>query len=478
MRAVEQQAHVRGGGAHGDLSVRFNPDLVRKYDRQGPRYTSYPTAVQFHGGFTAEDYGRVALETNRDPCPAPLSLYVHVPFCDTVCYYCACNKIITRNRAHAGPYLERLYREVERQASLFDAGRSVQQLHWGGGTPTFLDQGQMRELMGVLRANFPFAAAGGEHSIEIDPRTVDASTMELLAGLGFNRVSFGVQDFDERVQRAVNRIQSEAQTRAAVDAARRFAMASVSVDLIYGLPYQSVASFSVTLDKLIALGPDRVSVFNYAHLPHLFKVQRQIAEDTLPAPEEKLAILGLTIDKLTGAGYLYIGMDHFARPDDELAVAQREGTLSRNFQGYSTHAECDLIGLGVSAISKIGGCYAQNARALEDYERLIDQGGLAVVRGVELSADDWIRREVIRQLACRGWVDVRVIEDAYGIDFSSYFARELEALRAMAGDGLVRVSERAIEVLPAGRLLLRNICMVFDAYLQGEAPRGTFSRVI
>lgn len=462
----------------GRGGVRFDAELVRKYDTQGPRYTSYPTAVQFHEGFTAEDYGRIALETNADPCPAPLSLYVHVPFCATVCYYCACTKVITKNRARAAPYLAALYREIERQAAFYDDDRPVVQMHWGGGTPTFLAAREMVELMGVLRANFRFAGPEGERAIEIDPRTVTEDTVALLAEIGFNRVSFGVQDFDPRVQRAVNRNQTEAETRAAIAAARAHGFRSVSVDLIYGLPYQSRETFDRTLDAILEIAPNRISVFNYAHLPHMFKAQRQIPTEALPASEEKLAILGSTVEKLTAAGYVYIGMDHFARPDDELAAAQRNGTLSRNFQGYSTHAECDIVGLGMSAISKVGGCYAQNARTLEDYGRLIDAGGLAVTRGVELGEDDWIRREVIRQLACRGWVDIPVIEDAYGVRFASYFAPELERLADMAADGLVRLTDDRIEVLPVGRLLLRNICMVFDAYLRGGARKGTFSRVI
>lgn len=474
---------IQGSSRDGALppagrGVRFDADLVRKYDTQGPRYTSYPTAVQFHEGFTAEDYGRIALETNADPCPAPLSLYVHVPFCATVCYYCACTKVITRNRARAAPYLAALYREIERQAAFYDGDRPVVQMHWGGGTPTFLAPEQMAELMGVLRASFRFAGSEGERAIEIDPRTVTEDTVALLADLGFNRVSFGVQDFDRKVQRAVNRNQTEAETRAAIAAARAHGFRSVSIDLIYGLPYQTRESFDRTLDAIVEIAPNRISVFNYAHLPHMFKAQRQIPAAALPAPEEKLAILGSTVEKLTAAGYVYIGMDHFARPDDELAAAQRDGTLSRNFQGYSTHAECDIVGLGMSAISKVGGCYAQNARTLEDYGRLIDAGGLAVTRGVELGEDDWIRREVIRQLACRGWVDIPVIEDAYGVRFAGYFAHELARLAEMAADGLVRVTDERIEVLPVGRLLLRNVCMVFDAYLRGGERKGTFSRVI
>lgn len=460
------------------IGVRFDPELVRKHDRQAPRYTSYPSAVQFHPGFTTADYIRVAAESNADPCPAPLSLYVHVPFCTTVCYYCACTKVVTRNRARAAAYLERLHREIARQAALYDSDRAVLQLHWGGGTPTFLSIAEMGSLMQVLRRHFTIGGDGGEHSIEIDPRTVDEPTFEFLRRLGFNRVSFGVQDFDERVQQAVDRRQSEAQTRALIRAARARGFRSVSVDLIYGLPYQSPASFAVTLDKVIGLAPDRISVFNYAHLPGLFKVQRQIDAGALPGAEEKLAILGLTIERLTGAGYVYIGMDHFARRDDELALAQREGTLARNFQGYTTHGHCDLIGLGMSAISRIGNCYAQNARTLDEYQQLIDVSGLAVVRGVELGADDQIRRQVIQQLACRGYVDFAAVERAHRVDFRRYFDAELQRLADLAADGLVSVGATGIEVLAPGRLLLRNVCMVFDAYLGRDSGSGTYSRTI
>ncbi|MCC7412764.1 MAG: oxygen-independent coproporphyrinogen III oxidase [Gammaproteobacteria bacterium] len=468
---------VSGRNAPG-AAVQFDPDLIRRYDCQGPRYTSYPTAVQFHEGCTGADFERHVAASNEDPCPAPLSLYVHVPFCATVCYYCACTKVVTRNRAHAATYLERLYREIERKAALFDPDRVVEQLHWGGGTPTFLSPAQMAELMQVTRRHFELAGPAGEYSIEIDPRTVDAAALAGLREIGFNRVSLGVQDFDERVQAAVNRHQSEACTREVVAAARRYGFRSVSVDLIYGLPFQSVSSFGTTLEKLVDLAPDRVSVFNYAHLPHLFKVQQQIAEETLPSAEEKLAILGLTVERLSAAGYVYIGMDHFARPGDELEVAQRNGTLTRNFQGYSTRSGCDLVGLGMSAISQIGDCYVQNERTLGDYQAAIDAGGTAIARGVELSEDDRIRGDVIRQLSCRGRVALRAVEETYRIRFGSYFGRELERLEQMERDGLVCVRDDAIEVLAPGRLLLRNVCMVFDAYLRAGTAKGTFSRAI
>lgn len=419
-------------------TLEFDPDLIRRYDASGPRYTSYPTAVQFTEAFDAARYGEIARLSNSASQAVPLSLYFHIPFCDTVCFYCACNKVITKNRTRAIPYLEQLCREIELQAGLFDNKRPVDQLHWGGGTPTFLSIDQMRELMRVTGEHFQLRTDdSGEYSIEIDPREADAEKIALLRSLGFNRLSLGVQDFDPEVQQAVNRIQSETQTWAVLDAARAEGFKSVSVDLIYGLPLQTVERFKATLDKVIAAGPDRLSVYNYAHLPQLFKTQRQINEALLPSAEEKLAILGLTIERLTQAGYLYIGMDHFARPDDELAVAQRQGTLHRNFQGYSTHADCDLVAMGATAISKVGNSYSQNLKTLDDYAACLQRGELAVFRGVELDADDVLRREVITRLIGNFELDFGVIEAGYGIDFRAYFAAALRALEAFAVDELL-----------------------------------------
>ncbi|MFP5505907.1 MAG: oxygen-independent coproporphyrinogen III oxidase [Gammaproteobacteria bacterium] len=459
-------------------TLEFDPDLIRRYDASGPRYTSYPTAVQFTEAFTAARYRELAAASNAGDNPAPLSLYFHIPFCDTVCFYCACNKIITKNRKRAVPYLAQLFREIELQGALFDRDRPVDQLHWGGGTPTFISHPQMRELMRVTGEHFRLRGDdSGEYSIEVDPREADAETIGLLRELGFNRLSLGVQDFDPAVQKAVNRIQSEQETWAVLDAARREGFKSVSVDLIYGLPLQSLGSFAATLDKVIAVGPDRLSVFNYAHLPQLFKTQRQIDASQLPSAEEKLAILGLTIEKLTAAGYLYIGMDHFARPDDELAVAQREGTLYRNFQGYSTHADCDLVAMGATAISKVGDSYSQNLKGLDEYAARIDAGELAVYRGVELDADDRLRREVITRLICNFELDFAAIEAGFGIEFERYFAASLRALEGFADDGLLEYSARRLRVLPRGRLLIRNICMQFDRYLKGGGEQR-FSKVI
>ena len=455
----------------------FDRALIEKYDYAGPRYTSYPTAPQFHEGFGEKEYRAAAAASNATG--RPLSLYFHIPFCDTVCFYCACNKIATKDRGMAVGYLERLHRELEFQGRLFDRGRRVDQLHWGGGTPTFLNDGQMRELMRVTGEHFTLADDDtGEYSIEIDPREATADTIAMLREIGFNRLSLGVQDLDPRVQRAVNRIQSEAETLAVLEAARANRFRSVSVDLIYGLPFQTAASFARTLERMIEVGPDRLSVFNYAHLPERFKPQRRIEAADLPPAEEKLEILKMTIDRLTAAGYLYIGMDHFARPDDELAQAQREGTLYRNFQGYSTHADCDLVALGVTSISTIGDTYSQNVRTLEAYYEAIDAGRLAVFRGIELNRDDLVRRDVITRLICHFVLDFAVVEARWGIDFRHYFATELARLEEMADDGLLAVEGARIRVLPPGRLLIRNICMAFDSYLSSAVQQKSFSRVI
>lgn len=458
--------------------VVFDPGLIRRYDKAGPRYTSYPTAVQFNTGFDAAAYRRAAADSNTARPKRPLSLYFHLPFCDTVCFYCACNKIITKNRARAAPYLESLHHEIALQGALFDRDRVVDQLHWGGGTPTFLSHEEMRVLVDVTRRHFMLRDDdGGEYSIEVDPREVRDGTLPLLRQLGFNRLSMGVQDFDPAVQKAVNRIQGEAQTIAVLDEARALGFRSINMDLIYGLPRQTADSFARTLDKIIAAAPDRLSVFNYAHLPEMFKTQRQIDAAELPEPEVKLDILQLTIETLTAAGYLYIGMDHFARPDDELAVAQRNGTLYRNFQGYSTHADCDLVGLGVTSIGMVGDTYSQNHKTIEEYSAALASKELPVWRGIALDADDRLRRAIIMQLICHFRLDPRPMEKDFGISFNDYFAAELSELGTMAQDGLLRIDADGIHVEPAGKLLIRNICMVFDRYLRSREP-ARYSKVI
>ncbi|NOQ17574.1 MAG: oxygen-independent coproporphyrinogen III oxidase, partial [Methyloprofundus sp.] len=394
------------------------------------------------------------------------------------CYYCACNKIITKNRDHAVPYLANLHKEIKLQGELFDSNRVVEQLHWGGGTPTFISHDQMRELMAITREAFNLAEDDkGEFSIEIDPREATAETIQVLREIGFNRISLGVQDFNPTVQKAVNRIQTEAETFAVIDAARESGFRSVSLDLIYGLPHQTPESFSETLDKVIAVNPDRLSVFNYAHLPERFKVQRQMNEQDMPTPAVKLAILQQSTQQLTEAGYVYIGMDHFAKPDDELAIAQRENKLYRNFQGYSTHSECDLVGLGVTSIGSVGDSYSQNRRTLEEYNTSLANNELPVFRGFTLNADDKVRRVVITKLICHFSLNIMEIEKELEINFAEYFAEVLPQLDQFSQDGLLTYNAEKIEVLPAGHLLIRNICMAFDKYMQ-EKQGKNFSKVI
>ncbi|MEO8305434.1 MAG: oxygen-independent coproporphyrinogen III oxidase [Betaproteobacteria bacterium] len=457
--------------------LAFDPDLIRKYDGFGPRYTSYPTADRFTADFNASHLVDALVAREAGKLSQPLSLYVHLPFCDTICYYCACNKVITKDHTRAAKYIRYLGRELGIAAGLVDADTPVTQLHWGGGTPTFLSADEMTELMEMLRTRFAFAR-DAECSIEIDPRKVTAEKVALLARLGFNRISLGVQDFDPDVQRAVNRVQSEEETRAVMDAARANGIGSINVDLIYGLPLQTVAGFAVTLDKVIGAAPSRIALYNYAHVPHLFKPQRRIDESALPSAEVKLAILALAIEKLTDAGYLYIGMDHFARPDDELAVAQREGKLHRNFQGYSTHADCDILSFGVSAIGRIGPTYSQNVRTLDEYYERLDANALPCFRGWQLSYDDRLRRDVIQALMCQFMVDFAAIEARHGVVFEDYFAFEIDALKPLAYDGLVDIAPGRIYVTPRGRLLVRSAAMIFDRFLREQLERKSYSRVI
>ncbi|MBF6986504.1 oxygen-independent coproporphyrinogen III oxidase [Cupriavidus sp. IK-TO18] len=443
--------------------------LAGRIEGNGPRYTSYPTADRFRNGPDLSLY-HDALAACRADAPAPLSLYLHIPFCENICYYCGCNKIITRDHGRSARYVTYLGREMALLAARLGTRRRVLQSHWGGGTPTFLDPEEMRRVMALLHEHFELPP-DGEHSIEIDPRRVDDARMALLAELGFNRVSLGVQDFDPEVQQAIHRIQSYEETRAVVDAARRLGFRSVSLDLIYGLPHQTAARFGRTIDQVLALRPDRLSVYSYAHLPHVFKPQRRIDESALPPAGEKLDILVSTIERLTAEGYVYIGMDHFALPDDDLAVAQREGRLQRNFQGYSTHAGYDQLGLGVSAIGAVAGRYVQNARTLDEYYGALDQERLPLARGVEMTADDHLRRELIGALMCNGVLDIPALERRHGIDFGTDFAPELADLATLAADGLVQVQPARITVTPLGRLLVRRVAMAFDRYLRDDAAR-------
>ncbi|MEO7252483.1 MAG: oxygen-independent coproporphyrinogen III oxidase [Arenimonas sp.] len=456
-------------------------DLLRRYDRPGPRYTSYPTAPQFSTAFGEAQLRQAAIASNGDPIPRRLSLYVHVPFCLSPCFYCGCNRIITRDLARAETYLARLYREIDLTAALFDRDREAIQVHFGGGTPNFLSPQQLGEVMDTLRRHFQFSSARERDiSIELDPRFTSPAEIAELARIGFNRASLGVQDFDPVVQAAVNRIQSVEQTLQIIQACRDNGLRSVNVDLIYGLPKQTLAGFAHTLDIAAAARPDRLAVYGYAHLPELFKAQRQIDAADLPTPEDKLALLQLAIDKLSDAGYVYIGMDHFALPDDELARAQERGGLHRNFMGYTTHADSDLVGLGVSAISHIGDSYSQNPRDLLSWQGALDAGRLPVFRGMQLSEDDLLRADLIQQLMCQSEIPVAALERRYAINFDEYFEESLERLQPLIEDGLVRRGRDRILVTARGRLLQRNIAMCFDRYLDQPASVATprFSRAI
>lgn len=457
----------------------FDPALIARYDIAGPRYTSYPTAPQFHADFGEAQLRGAIHASNEEPIPRPLSLYVHVPFCMSPCFYCGCNRVITRDVGKGDRYLERLYREIELLAPLFDRDRPVRQLHFGGGTPNFLDLPRMQELMESLARHFSLSRdSQREYGIEIDPRFAGADYIRGLAELGFNRLSVGIQDFDPDVQQAVNRIQSVAQTGEVIHAARASAFASVSVDLIYGLPRQTLEGFDRSLTEVIALAPDRIAVYGYAHLPDLFKAQRQIDSAELPDPASRLALFGRALERLCTAGYVYIGMDHFARAGDELVRAQRRGTLQRNFQGYSTHGDCDIVGLGVSAIGRIGDSYSQNARDLAGYYAALDAGRLPVARGLTLDEDDVIRRELIGELMCHGELNTAAFAARHRLIFEEYFAAEQTMLRTLADDGLVMLAPNRIRVTSRGRLLLRNIAMCFDAYLDRDMPEPRYSRTV
>ena len=444
----------------------FDSEMISRYDVAGPRYTSYPAAPHFSPRFGEAEFRDAARASNEGPIPRRLSIYVHLPFCFSPCFYCGCARIITRDRSKADAYLQRLFREIELVAPLFDRHRTVVQVHLGGGTPNFLDAPQMAALLETIDQNFSLnGGAEREFGIELDPRDAGPEYVKMLAARGFNRLSVGVQDFDLEVQAAVNRIQSVQQTRAVLDAARTYGFRSTSVDLIYGLPKQTPSKFAHTLEEVIALKPDRIAVYAYAHLPERFRAQRQIETTELPNATTRLALLGLTIQRLTAAGYRYIGMDHFALPGDDLSRAQDHGTLHRNFQGYSTHAACDLIGLGMSAIGHVGNTFSQNAKDLVGYYAALDAGRLPVARGMTLDDDDVIRADLLQRLMCNGVVDIAAFEARHPIDFAVYFASDLDRLRALAADGLVVVSPDRIAVTSRGRLLLRIVAMCFDAHL-------------
>ena len=459
--------------------VDFDAQLIRRYDRQGPRYTSYPTAQLFESHFDPARYVDAAHRSNDDPIPAGISLYLHLPYCHSPCFYCGCTRLISRDPEKLARYQDRLLREVALQGALFDRDRRVWQLHLGGGTPGLLSDDQLTELWRGLEAAFHFGEWGNlEASIEVDPRSVVPGRMAALAEMGFNRVSFGIQDFDPEVQAAVNRRQGREHCLAVIAAARDAGFGSVSVDLIYGLPRQTATGFRATLDAVAAARPGRVAVYAYAHLPQQLKAQRHIDAAELPGPELRLELLSLAVERLTAAGYEYIGMDHFALPEDELARARHAGSLHRGFQGYSTRAGLDLVGLGMSAIGHVGGVYAQNAKTLQEYYGALDQGRLPIRSGRALNEDDLVRAAVIDRLMCYDTLEFEAVEKAYHIEFAAYFAPELERLTPLATDGLVAIEPGLVRVLPRGRFLLRNLAMVFDAYLPAQAAGGHYSRVI
>ena len=456
-------------------SIVWDRRLIDRYDLSGPRYTSYPTAPQFH-----EQFGEVELSSAIERSNAagrPLSLYFHIPFCSTVCYYCACNKIITANRKRAMPYLERLIEEIAMQGKLFDPSRPVHQLHWGGGTPSFLRHEQITKLVELLKEKFTFAEQV-EMSIEIDPREIEMNLAEHLYSLGFNRISIGVQDIDEKVQETINRVQSTEFIENFIAHAKAVGFKSINIDLIYGLPHQNIDTFTRTLNKAHEMDVDRISLFSYAHIPARFAAQRKLRDEWLPSVDEKFALMKLAIEKLCDFGYDFIGMDHFAKPEDELSIAQKAGKLHRNFQGYTTKGGCDLLGLGVSSISAIGNSFSQNTKELQDYYKAIDTQAHAHVKGVSLTNDDIIRGEVIRELMCNLYLDKNKINEKFAIDFDQYFAEDLPSLNTFINDGLMTNSADEIKVNQKARLLIRNICMSFDAYMKQHLNKQRFSRVI
>ncbi|MYM63072.1 oxygen-independent coproporphyrinogen III oxidase [Pseudomaricurvus sp. HS19] len=456
--------------------LQWNQAMIQRYDLAGPRYTSYPTAPQFVESYPAGEVEAAIHRSNE--AARPLSLYFHIPFCDTICYYCGCNKIVTANRKRARPYLDSLFKEIELRAAQFDRSRPVHQLHWGGGTPTYISDTEKRELMAETRKHFTLLDDdSGEYSIEIHPGGLSPDTLAVLRELGFNRLSMGVQDFNPQVQKAVNRFNSVEEVAALSERARAEGFHSLSMDLIYGLPHQTEETVAATLEQVIELGPQRLSLFNYAHLPHLFKSQKQMDASALPEPQVKLNILRHAIERLQAAGYVYIGMDHFAKPDDPLAIAQEQGLLQRNFQGYATHGNCDLLAFGVSSISAIDSIFVQNYKDIPSYTAALDAGRAPSFKGLTLTDDDLLRQAVINQLICHFELDFHPFEHAYGINFRDYFAGALQELKPLADDGLITLHEQGLQVCSEGRLLIRRICMAFDAYLKAPQP-VSYSRIL
>ncbi len=462
---------------HTNEQPEFDRELIASLPASGPRYTSYPTADRFHSGFGETEYQKALALRSMGALNKPLSLYIHIPFCNTICYYCGCNKIITKDKSRADAYLEYLEREMDLLAPHLNGRHKLAQLHFGGGTPTFLSDDQLERVFAMIRKHFELIPSG-EYSIEIDPRKVSRGTVHHLGKLGFNRMSVGIQDFDPKVQAAVNRIQTVAETREVIEAAREAGFKSVSVDLIYGLPHQSLESIKPTIETVLSLDPDRLALYHYAHLPHIFKPQRRIDTAAVPGSEEKLDILQYAVQTLTERDYVFIGMDHFAKPKDELSVALREGWLQRNFQGYSTYADCDLVAIGVSSIGKIGSTYVQNERDIDAYYAAIDAGHLPVMRGYQLNRDDLLRRNIIQDLMCRFSLDYQLYESTFGIPFAQYFSEELADLNKLADLGLVRLKPNGLKVTPKGRFVIRNIAMVFDYHLRHKETAAKYSQTV
>jgi oxygen-independent coproporphyrinogen-3 oxidase len=481
IKPVENMINIATVANTGYIMPCVTTDMLQKYDVPGPRYTSYPTADRFVEAFTEDAY-KIALEQRRVAGAAlPLSIYVHIPFCESLCFFCACNKIVTKHHERSAEYLRYLNREIdlhtEHLGTKKDSVHTISQLHLGGGTPTFFSDGELSEMMNTLKRNFVFAP-NGEYSIEVDPRTVNEQRLKNLAELGFNRISFGVQDFDPEVQKAVHRIQPAEQVFVLVEAARRLQFDSINVDLIYGLPMQTPESFTCTLNQIINLRPNRIALYGYAHLPERFKPQRKISEYELPTAQDKISMLSNALKAFIEAGYVYVGMDHFALPDDDLAIAKRQGRLHRNFQGYSTQPDCDLISLGVSAIGRVGATYSQNAKTIEEYYDHLNQGRFPVVRGLALSRDDLIRRAVIMAIMCQGALQYESIEISYMIDFKTYFANELELLKEQQAIGMLELDDSGLQITDAGWFFVRAIAMLFDKYLQSDRNRARFSKII
>ncbi|MGI8541900.1 MAG: oxygen-independent coproporphyrinogen III oxidase [Aridibacter sp.] len=453
-------------------------ELLKRFNQPGPRYTSYPTAPLFSKEFDAEDFEREVVETNADANSNNISLYFHFPFCEKLCYFCGCNMMVTSDRSAISNYNEYLKKEIELLLPKISKNRQIEQMHWGGGTPSYLLPEEILDIGSFIKSKFNFSE-DLEASVEIDPRGLTREHMEAFREIGFNRISMGVQDFNLKVQEAVNRVQSEEITRQAVDWANELGFKSINLDLIYGLPYQTLEDFATTVDKIIDISPNRIAVFNYAHVPWLKKHQNIIPEEALPTPDERLNILKMTIEKLTAAGYEYIGMDHFAKPTDELAIAQKNNTLYRNFQGYSTKAGCDVYAFGLSAISQFQNIYAQNLKNIKDYYTRVDEKLPATNVGYRMTFDDHVRKETIMQLMCHLEIDKRDIEQKFGIDFEEYFAADIPKLDIFINEGLLENNADQIKIIGSGILIIRNVAMCFDAYLEKmKKGKPVFSKTV